>query len=119
MLKRRTGFDLIQIGLAAVAIAILTGAVIIGIGDQIEASRRNEAKAVCTQIAGAISRYRYDMEQYPTQADWRTQLTAVGGRGPWLPAVPQDPWGGNYSYVPAVNSFSVSASQGDVSVTSQ
>lgn len=102
MLKKRAGFDLVQIGLAAVAIAVLCTVAIMSVGSYVDSARKSEAKAACAQIAGAVSRYHYDMDAYPPDLtpSLTTAATGVGGTavGPWLTNLPNDPWRNPYIY---------------------
>lgn len=99
MLQRRAGFDLIQIGLAALAIAVLAGVVMMGVGGYVQSARRSEAAAVCAQIGSAVSRYRYETEVYPPNLDALVP--------DWLPRNPNDPWNNPYQYASDANRFAV------------
>lgn len=90
---RAAGFTLIEILLVVVIIGLLASVAAINVPKNLEKGRTNKAKADINNIGLAVESYYMDEGRYPSSLD---QLTS--GDDPYLRELPNDPWGGSYTY---------------------
>ena len=76
-----------------------------GLGGASERARRTKAMVDITQLSSGLEVFRLDLNRYPTTEEGLAALAGgfqavPGGRkqGPYVPAVPNDPWGHPYVY---------------------
>lgn len=69
---------------------------IFGFSEYVELAKHDVVQADLVKISAAVSRYNYDVGNYP---DTLTKLTEKkDDDGPWLDELPQDPWHQDYEY---------------------
>lgn len=91
-MRRRKGVGMIDLAAYAIGVTILASAAMTGFGSYLESGKIATAKADVASIAVGISRYKYEMGNYPAHLG---SLTAKSGvYGPWINRLPaSDPWG--------------------------
>ncbi len=104
LLKRNTGFTLIEMLIVMVILGLLAALVGPRMFGKVEKSKQKAAKAQITLFEMAIDAYRLDVGRYPSS---EMGLQALRSKpegiekwdGPYLPKqIPLDPWGNPYDY---------------------
>ena len=91
--QNRAGFTLIEIMLVVVIIGMLAAVAAIQVPKFMEKSRVSKVQGDIRTIGVAVNSYYMIEGKYPTSLD---QL--VSGDDPYLEKIPNDPWGGSYTY---------------------
>ncbi len=103
--RRKSGFTLMEILLV---MALLGGLVVLGfnqVGRMLDDGNADIARIfVNDTMKASLFRYRIDNGRYPnTEEGLNALLTAPSGasnwKGPYMDAVPKDPWGKEYQYI--------------------
>lgn len=101
------GFTLIEVLVVVVILAILAGLVVPRVMERPGQARQTAAKSDIQAISTALDMYRLDNFAYPDTAQGLQALVArppalaegANWRGPYLDALPKDPWGRTYLYL--------------------
>lgn len=94
------GMTLVEIMVVVVIISLVTGVVGVAVLDRLEKARRDVAGTQIKGISEGLELYKLSFRHYPTTAEGLNVLTAPkGNERPFLPNIPQDPWGNAYVYV--------------------
>ena len=98
--KSQRGMTLIEIMVVVVIISLVAGVVGVQIFGQLKSAQISTAKTQMKQIGEALDLYRLNFRTYPSTAEGLGVLAAPKGNSePFMPNVPQDPWGNDYVYV--------------------
>ena len=97
------GFTLIEIMVVLVIIGLLAALVVPSIMDRPDEARRIKAMQDIRTLESALKLYRLDNYRYPSQAQGLAALTdrpqgANNWKGPYVDALPADPWDFPYRY---------------------
>lgn len=102
MLKRNSGFTLIEILIVVIILGVLASLVVPRLAGRTEEARREAARSdIEGGIALALDLYEADNGRYPASLDDLVSQSseAKKWKGPYLKkGVPQDPWGQPYRY---------------------
>ena len=107
------GFTLLEMLVVLVIIGLLVGLVGPRLFSKVDSAKVQTATAQIKLLRGAVETMRLDTNTYPTEAQGLTMLVrspsdaamAARWKGPYLEgAVPMDPWGNPYRYVPPESS---------------
>ncbi len=107
LLRRRSGFTLIEIMVVVVILGLLAALVVPRIGPQVAEAQRTTARTQIKSIEDALEMYRMHNGFYPsTQQGLEALVTAPTTSpvpkhyqdGGYLKKVPEDPWGNPYVY---------------------
>ena len=102
MLKRNSGFTLIEILIVVIILGILASLVVPRLAGRTEEARREAARAdIEGGIALALDLYEADNGRYPAGLDDLVSQPSDSKKwkGPYLKkGVPKDPWGHSYHY---------------------
>ena len=98
--KSQRGMTLIEIMVVVVIISLVAGVVGVQIFGQLKSAQISTAKTQMKQIGEALDLYRLNFRGYPSTAEGLGVLAAPKGNAePFMPSIPQDPWGNDYVYV--------------------
>ncbi len=109
----RRGFTLIEMLVVLVLVGLLAGLVGPRLFSRVDTAKAQTAQAQISLLKGALETLRLDIGQYPNTAEGLAWLVTAPGdpqyaarwRGPYLNgALPLDPWGRAYQYVPPADS---------------
>lgn len=90
-MRKRKGLAAMDMVMYAIGITLLAAMGIVGASTVLDGGKPPIASAQIGSIAGAVSRYKFEIGTYPANLEALT--TASGGYGPWLPSLPaSDPW---------------------------
>ena len=101
---RREGFSLLEILVVLAIIALIAAVVGPRLFAQLDRSKTTTARIQAKAVAAALDTMRIDIGRLPTQQEGLNLLlqgdaTAVPGwQGPYMEALPSDPWGRPYVY---------------------
>lgn len=101
---RRPGFTLIEVLLVLIILVIIGSlAANVFTGTQDRASMNAAKTNVATLVPSAISRYRLDLNKYPSKLEelWEKpsdEDEQKSWSGPYLEPLKPDPWGNEYEY---------------------
>lgn len=104
MPKNHSGFTLIEIMVVVAVIALLGAMIGPTLFNKIQQAEETRVAQDIRAIESALKFYRLDNYRYPTQAQGLEALmsppsgAADRWNGPYLDAIPMDPWGQIYSY---------------------
>ena len=107
MMRRRSGFTLIEIMVVVVILGLLAALVVPRIGPQVAEAQRTTAATQIRSLEDALEMYRMHNGFYPsTQQGLEALVTAPStnpvpkryAEGGYLKKVPDDPWGNPYVY---------------------
>lgn len=107
------GFTLIEMLVVLVIIGLLAGLVGPRLFSKVDSSKVQAAEAQVKMLKGAVEMFRLDVGRAPTEAEGLGVLSTAPAdegvrarwRGPYLDeALPVDPWGNPYQYVPPPSS---------------
>jgi general secretion pathway protein G len=101
--RAQAGFTLIEMMVVVVVIGLLAAMVGPRLFNQVEKAQKVRIKQDVRAIESALKFYRLDNYRYPSQGEGLAALiTAPGGsgrwNGPYLEALPQDPFQNPYDY---------------------
>lgn len=108
MVKRASGFTLIEILVVVTVIAVLAALVAPNVFQHLGTAQDAAARSQIEMLGAALDAYRLDNGRYPTSAQGLQALQGEPAaeprprnwRGPYLRReVPLDPWGNPYIYV--------------------
>lgn len=108
MLKRQSGFTLIEIMVVVVILSILGALIIPNVINKPDEARVAKAKSDIRAIATALEFYRLDNSTYPSTDQGLAALVTQPSGYPeakkwnpegYLPKLPVDPWGNPYVYM--------------------
>ena len=97
------GFTLLELLVVLLIIALLAGYVGPKMFDRLELAKVQTAQGQMKSLADALNQYRLDTGNYPDEALGLNALTtrsanANNRQGPYLKALPPDPWGNPYLF---------------------
>ena len=97
------GFTLLELLVVLLIIALLAGYVGPKMFDRLELAKVQTAQGQMKSLADALNQYRLDTGNYPDEALGLNALTtrpanANNWQGPYLKALPPDPWGNPYLF---------------------
>jgi general secretion pathway protein G len=101
----RSGFTIVEIILVIALIMLLSGVVIVQVGNIFGDSQNDVAVLQIKNLETPLTKYRIDMGSYPSSTEGLNALIdAPSGRqhlwkGPYADAIPQDPWKTEFKYV--------------------
>ena len=107
LMRRRSGFTLIEIMVVVVILGLLAALVVPRIGPQVAEAQRTTAATQIRSLEDALEMYRMHNGFYPsTQQGLEALVTAPTtspvpkryAEGGYLKKVPDDPWGNPYVY---------------------
>ena len=107
LMRRRSGFTLIEIMVVVVILGLLAALVVPRIGPQVAEAQRTTAATQIRSLEDALEMYRMHNGFYPsTQQGLEAFVTAPTtspvpkrfAEGGYLKKVPEDPWGNPYVY---------------------
>ena len=103
MLRRETGFTLIEIMVVLVIIGLLAALIVPSIMDKPDEARQIKAMQDIRTLESALKFYRLDNYRYPTQDQGLKALRekpqdARKWKGPYVESLPADPWDEPYRY---------------------
>ena len=94
------GMTLIEIMVVIVIIGLVSGVVGVAVLNSLEEAKKKVAFTQIKQIGDALDLYKLSLRSYPTTAEGLQALSAPkNNEKPFLPSVPQDPWGHDYVYI--------------------
>lgn len=102
--RRQQGFTLLELLVVLMIIALLAGFVGPRLFSQVDQAKDKTALSQMKSLSDALSQYRLDVGQYPSETQGLKSLTTrpngvTNWRGPYLSkAVPMDPWGNPYQW---------------------
>jgi general secretion pathway protein G len=111
--KALRGFTLIEMLVVLVLVGLLASLVGPRLFSKVDTAKVQTAQTQIKLLKGALETLRLDLGEYPNVPEGLTWLvsapsdTAISARwkGPYLDgALPMDPWGRAYQYIPPVNS---------------
>ena len=89
LLKKQSGFTLLELLIVIVIIGILAVLIIPNLASGPQRARDAQRKSDLRNIKTALETYYNDTNSYPGGGSWKTDLT--GGATPYMKTVPQDP----------------------------
>lgn len=97
------GFTLVEIMVVVAILGLLAVAVVPQVFNQFERAQRERVASDIRQIESQLKLYRLDAFTYPSSAEGLEVLisqpaNARNWNGPYIDALPQDPWGQEYRY---------------------
>ena len=107
LLRRRSGFTLIEIMVVVVILGLLAALVVPRIGPQVDEAKRTTAQTQIKSLEDALEMYRLHNGFYPsTQQGLEALVTKPStspvpkryAEGGYMKKVPDDPWGNPYIY---------------------
>lgn len=123
--RLRQGFSLLEILVVLAIIALIAAVVGPRLFAQLDRSKTTAARIQAKALKSALETMRIDIGRVPTQQEGLNLLlqgdpTAVPGwQGPYMDALPSDPWGRPYVYVaPAETSGAAVSGGGNATVLS-
>ncbi|HEI8864686.1 type II secretion system major pseudopilin GspG [Serratia sp. AKBS12] len=102
--RQQQGFTLLELLVVLMIIALLAGFVGPRLFSQIDQAKDKTALSQMKSLSDALSQYRLDVGQYPSEAQGLQALTerpsgVNNWHGPYLSkGVPNDPWGNPYQW---------------------
>ena len=103
--KSREGYSLLEILVVLAIIALIAAVVGPRLFAQLDRSKTTAARIQAKAIKGALETMRIDIGRLPSQQEGLNLLiqadatTVPGWQGPYMDALPSDPWGRPYVYV--------------------
>ena len=107
LLRRRSGFTLIEIMVVVVILGLLAALVVPRIGPQVAEAQRTAAQTQIRSIEDALEMYRLHNGFYPTTQQGLEALVKAPTTSPvpkryadggYMKKIPDDPWGNPYIY---------------------
>ena len=107
LLRRRSGFTLIEIMVVVVILGLLAALVVPRIGPQVAEAQRTTAQTQIRSIEDALEMYRLHNGFYPgtqqgldalVKAPTTSPVPKRYAEGGYIKKVPDDPWGNPYIY---------------------
>jgi len=102
--RKQAGFTLIEMMVVVVVIALLGAMIGPTLFGKVQQAQETRVAQDIRVIESALKFYRLDNYRYPTQAQGLEALVNAPGdaagnwNGPYLEAMPNDPWGVPYQY---------------------
>lgn len=97
--KTKAGFTLIELLITIVILGVLVSIVAPEMFGKVDSSKRKAAYAQMQSFETAISTYRLDVGELPSDLQELRNSSKPGWDGPYLPkSIPLDPWGSPYVY---------------------
>ena len=107
LMKRRSGFTLIEIMVVVVILGLLAALVVPRIGPQVAEAQRTTAQTQIRSLEDALEMYRLHNGFYPStqqgldalvKAPTTSPVPKRYAEGGYIKKVPDDPWGNPYIY---------------------
>ena len=107
LMRRRSGFTLIEIMVVVVILGLLAALVVPRIGPQVAEAQRTTAATQIRSLEDALEMYRMHNGFYPSKQQGLEALVSAPTTSPvpkryaeggYLKKVPDDPWGNPYVY---------------------
>jgi len=101
--NKNNGFTLIEIMVVLVIIGLLAALIVPSVMDRPDEARAVKAKQDIRGLESALKLYRLDNYRYPSQSEGLQALvdkpeSAKKWKGPYVDAMPSDPWDEPYRY---------------------
>ena len=102
--RANSGFTLLEVLMAIALLALLVGVVLTNVEGLFSGGQEKVAKIFVAETARTgLAAYRLDTGNYPSSAEGLDALVnkpsgADDWRGPYLDAIPEDPWNNPYRY---------------------
>ncbi len=101
--KSSAGFTLVEVMVVVIIITLMGAIVAPTVFNQLRKAEEKRVEADLNAIESALKLYRLDNFAYPTESQGLEALisepsTARSWRGPYLDAMPMDPWESEYQY---------------------
>lgn len=110
-MRVQKGFTLIELLVVLVILAMLAGVVVANFAGEDYKAAQKIVLSDFNTIDGSLKRFRLDVKRYPTTNEGLDALVNNPGinnwGGPYLEAVPTDPWNNAYDYEATGSSFRV------------
>lgn len=115
MLKKQTGFTLIELMVVLVILGVLFGLVVPNVTGRGDEARVTAAKTDIRTLENALETYRLHNSHYPsTDQGLEALVSKPSGspepnnwRGPYVRQTPTDPWGNPYAYINEGGSYDI------------
>lgn len=115
---RRDGFSLLEILVVLAIIALIAAVVGPRLFAQLDRSKSTTARIQARAVVAALDTMRIDIGRLPSQQEGLNLLiqgdpaAVPGWQGPYMEALPSDPWGRPYVYAPPAEAAGATASGG-------
>ena len=97
---RQRGMTLIEIMVVVVIISLVAGVVGVQVFGQLKSAQISTAETQIKQIGEALDLYRLNFRNYPSTGEGLASLVSPKGNAePFMPNIPEDPWGVEYIYI--------------------
>jgi general secretion pathway protein G len=94
------GMNLLEIMVVLVIISLVAGTVGVAVMKQLERAKIKQAGIQIKNLTEGLELYKLQFHNYPSTSDGLQALvTPKGNAQPFIPQVPQDPWGHDYVYI--------------------
>jgi general secretion pathway protein G len=98
--KQQRGMTLVEIMVVVVIISLVAGVVGVQVFGQLKKAQINTAQTQIRQISEALDLYKLNFRNYPSTGEGLAALVSPKENSePFLPEVPEDPWGEDYIYI--------------------
>ena len=98
--KQERGMTLVEIMVVVVIISLVAGVVGVQVFGQLKKAQINTAQTQIRQISEALDLYKLNFRNYPSTGEGLTALVSPKENAePFLPEIPEDPWGADYIYI--------------------
>jgi len=99
MIKKSSGFTLIELMIVLVILGLLASLVAPQMFSKVSSTKIKTAKAQMQMFQTALDTYRLDVGDYPNNLQELVDSNQANWDGPYIPkAIPNDPWGNPYQF---------------------
>jgi general secretion pathway protein G len=97
---KERGMNLLEIMVVLVIISLVAGTVGVAVMKQLDNAKRKQAGVQIKNLTEALELYKLQFHNYPATSEGLQALVAPKGNAqPFIPQVPEDPWGHDYVYI--------------------
>lgn len=98
--RRQRGMTLVEVMVVVMIIGLVAGLVGVAAFGRFQDAQRKTAYTQIKSIGEALELYRLSMRRYPSTAEGLQALASPkGDEEPFMPNIPEDPWGNDYVYI--------------------